>query len=53
MAYHTIKPTNVHHLYNNCKVGNNIEKENRREGTGGYKKVCEYCERMKEAKSKK
>jgi hypothetical protein len=33
---------NVHHNNTNCTEGNNIEKENRRSGTGG-KPLCKNC----------
>ncbi len=50
MAYYSTKGS-VHHIYNNCTVGNNIEKENRRSGTGG-KPLCSVCKKMKEEKKK-
>lgn len=51
MAYYSIKG-NVYHLYPNCYLGNNIEKENLKEGTG-HKKLCDVCKKMKEKKAKK
>lgn len=33
---------NVHHNNSNCNTGNNIERENRREGTGN-KPLCKEC----------
>jgi hypothetical protein len=33
---------NVHHNNTNCNTGNNIERENRRSGTGG-KPLCSEC----------
>ena len=33
----------VHHVCTNCNTGNNIEKENVRQGTGG-KRLCYECE---------
>jgi hypothetical protein len=39
--WHSIKQ-NVHHDNTNCNEGNNIESENRREGTGG-KPLCKAC----------
>lgn len=33
---------NVHHDNTNCNTGNNIEKENLRQGTGN-KKLCDEC----------
>jgi hypothetical protein len=34
-----------YHNNTSCTEGNNIEKENRREGTGG-KKLCTHCARL-------
>ena len=42
--WHSIKQ-NVHHDNTACTEGNNIERENRREGTGGKPK-CEHCARL-------
>lgn len=42
--YHSIKQS-VHHTHTNCTEGNNIEKENKRDGTGG-KPLCDHCKRM-------
>lgn len=39
--WHSIKE-NVHHNNSNCNTGNNIERENRREGTGN-KPLCKEC----------
>ena len=39
--FHSIKQ-HVHHDNNNCTEGNNIERENRRTGTGG-KPLCSRC----------
>jgi len=39
--FHSIKQS-VHHNNTNCNTGNNIEKENRRDGTGG-KPLCQEC----------
>lgn len=39
--WHSIK-ANVHHDNTSCDTGNNIESENRREGTGG-KPRCFEC----------
>ena len=39
--WHSIKQP-VHHNNTECNTGNNIEEENRREGTGG-KPLCEEC----------
>ena len=40
--FHSIKQ-NVHHNNTSCTEGNNIERENRREGTGG-KPLCQRCQ---------
>ena len=42
--WHSIKQS-VHHNNTNCNTGNNIEKENKREGTGG-KPLCQECTRL-------
>ena len=39
--WHSIKQT-VHHNNTNCNTGNNIEKENVRQGDGG-KRLCDEC----------
>lgn len=39
--WHSIK-SDVHHDNTNCNTGDNIESENRREGTGG-KPLCSEC----------
>ena len=42
-AYHSIKSdADIYHLCENCTIGNNIEPENRRSGTGG-KTTCDEC----------
>lgn len=47
--WHTIKKDprkkDVYHNDTSCTEGNNIERENRREGTGG-RPLCEHCERL-------
>jgi hypothetical protein len=42
--WHSVKPNTplVHHNETQCKTGNNIERENRREGTGG-RQLCKEC----------
>lgn len=40
--WHSTKQ-NVHHVCTNCNTGNNIERENLREGTGG-KPLCKECD---------
>lgn len=42
--WHSIK-SNVHHNNGNCNTGNNIEKENLRNGTGNHG-LCEECKRL-------
>ena len=39
--WHSVK-TSVHHNNTNCNTGNNIERENLRQGTGG-KPLCQEC----------
>lgn len=39
--WHSVK-ANVHHVCSNCNTGNNIERENLRQGTGG-KPMCKEC----------
>lgn len=39
--FHSVEGT-VYHTCSTCTLGNNIEKENRRSGTGGKPK-CEQC----------
>lgn len=45
-AYHTKKETNVYHLFHDCYLGNNIESENKRWGTGS-KRLCSKCRKRK------
>lgn len=42
--WHSVKTTDkpVHHDNTSCTEGNNIEKENRREGTGS-RPLCNRC----------
>ena len=42
--WHSIKSP-VHHDNTDCNTGNNIEKENLRQGTGG-KPLCDECKRL-------
>jgi hypothetical protein len=39
--WHSVKQ-DIYHNNSNCNTGNNIERENRREGDGG-KKLCKEC----------
>ena len=41
-AWHSVKQA-VHHVCTNCNTGNNIEKENLRQGTGN-KPRCRECQ---------
>jgi hypothetical protein len=41
--WHSVK-AHVHHHNTNCNTGNNIEKENVRQGDGG-KPLCDECAR--------
>ncbi len=45
--WHSIKQS-VHHNNTQCNTGNNIERENLREGTGG-KPLCQECARCNAA----
>ena len=47
--WHSIKSP-VHHNNTECNTGNNIERENLRQGTGG-KPLCDECDRLKKAGS--
>jgi len=42
--WHSIKQSR-HHNNTGCTEGNNIERENRRSGTGG-KPLCAHCDRL-------
>ncbi len=42
--WHSVKQT-VYHNDTNCNTGNNIERENIRQGTGG-KTLCKECARL-------
>lgn len=44
MAYYT-KDSGVYHKYQKCHLGNNIEADKKRTGTGG-KKLCQNCEEI-------
>ncbi|WP_462350949.1 hypothetical protein [Fusobacterium varium] len=47
MSYHS-KYSDVYHVYENCKLGNNIEKENKVQGTGNKRKCKRCADREKE-----
>jgi hypothetical protein len=42
--FHSVKQT-VYHNNNQCTEGNNIEPQNKRQGTGG-KPLCSHCARL-------
>jgi len=46
--WHSIKQ-DVHHNNTECNTGNNIEKENLRQGDGG-KPLCQECKKINEGK---
>lgn len=48
-AFHSIKGA-VHHVCSRCTLGNNIERENKRSGTGG-KPRCDQCKDRKRLKT--
>ena len=43
-AWNSVKEE-IYHNDTNCNTGNNIERENLRQGTGG-KRLCKECERL-------
>lgn len=46
LPYHSIEPgREVYHDSNRCTEGNNIERRNRKNGTGG-KRRCDHCKRL-------
>lgn len=45
MSYYSLT-SDVYHIYQKCSVGNNIEKDNIRQGKGG-KRLCKNCEEIK------
>lgn len=46
-AFHSKAPNDAKRYHDNdaCTEGNNIEKQNRVAGTGGYEK-CSHCQRL-------
>ncbi|MFN8520526.1 MAG: hypothetical protein U0667_14305 [Chloroflexota bacterium] len=42
--WYSARTRDVHHNSTSCDTGNNIERENRREGTGGLPR-CSECAR--------
>ncbi len=50
MAWHSNQTgIEVYHNNPNCPEGNNIERKNRRDGTGG-KRLCEHCKKLNKRK---
>ena len=46
VPFHSKLPdTEVHHNNDKCTEGNNIERENRKSGTGGLP-LCSHCARL-------
>jgi len=43
--YHSVD-SKVYHIYKDCSVGNNIEKDKLRPGKG-KNRLCENCDKMK------
>lgn len=43
--WYSIREMDVHHDNTDCNTGNNIERENRRSGTGGLPR-CKECARL-------
>ena len=46
--YHSVDQ-DVYHIYSDCTVGNNIERDKRREGTDG-KRLCSVCKDIRDGK---
>jgi len=46
--YHSVD-RDVYHIYSDCTVGNNIERDNRRSGTGGLA-LCQVCKDIRAGK---
>jgi len=46
--YHSVD-SDVYHIYKDCTVGNNIEKDKWRKGTGG-KRLCKVCQDIRTGK---
>jgi hypothetical protein len=43
--WYSIKQKDVHHNNTKCTEGNNIERQNRRQGTGGLP-LCNRCKEL-------
>jgi len=46
--YHSVNG-DVYHIYSDCTVGNNIERDKRRSGTGGLR-LCQRCRDIRAGK---
>ncbi len=44
-AWHAVN-SDRYHVCSNCHLGNNIERENRRDGTGNNTTMCDECARL-------
>lgn len=49
--YHSVDG-DVYHIYRDCTVGNNIEKNKKRSGMGGLK-LCSVCKDIRAGKRKR
>ncbi len=43
--FHSKKNPGIYHVCTNCTEGNNIEKENKKSGTGGGR-MCSRCKEL-------
>ena len=50
MTYHS-KRSDVHHKYEKCVLGNNIESDNK--VSGAAKKLCDHCKDIDRGKAKR
>jgi len=48
MAYYTKKDPKIYHVCKNCKVGNNIERENLAQGIPPGTRLCKECEELQD-----
>lgn len=46
--YHSVD-SDVYHVYSDCTVRSNIERDKRRQGTGG-KMLCDVCKDIRDGK---
>ena len=46
--YHSVD-SDVYHIYSDCTVGNNIERDKKKQGTGG-KRLCAVCKEIRAGK---